>query len=468
MAAAEAQSRFQQIKAVLNPQGQDTANVDWSKLETLSQVLNSHLIQTLRTQEITVSAQVAELSEKYGPLHPKLAHMKAELQDLRQRIQQEVRKIYDSVRHELNMAVAQHRAVKEAIGRYNADKIRIEHSEVEHSMLEREVESNQHLYDMFLKTTKETDLSAGMSMNNIYLADPATVSAMPARPQKKLNVMLSLLSGLMMGVGLAIVLERRGKKLRAPADLERYIPNVSLLGVVPLIANGTNGDKSLIHPHAMTPAAESYRIIRTSLLLSRPDTLPYRVLITSPGENEGKTTLAINLAMTMAQLDNTKVILVDMDFRNPDKHPIYNVQGKNKTSKGLVHYLRGEASLHELLHSGFSPNFSIIPSGDRPKNPTELLHSQALAQFLDWAKKNEYHVIIDCPPVLPIADAAVVASKVDGVLMVVSAGETTREAYRSAIQRIAFSGGKIVGVVLQKARATEAPYYYYGSTAQTN
>jgi len=464
MAKAEAQSRFEQIKALLNPRGKDGGNVDWSKLDSLTQVLNSHLIQTLRAQEITVSAQVAELSEKYGPLHPKLAHVKAELQDLRQRIQQEIQKIYDSVKHEYNMAVAHDRAVEEAIARFNADKIRMEHTEIEHSMLEREAESSQHLYDMFLKATKEADMSAGMRTNNVYLADPATASTTPAKPKTKLNVMLAMIAGLMSGVGLAIYLESRGKKLRAPADLERYIPNVSVLGVVPLIPKAGTPEKALVHPHAQTPAAESYRIIRTSLM-SRPESLPYRVLITSPGENEGKTTLSVNLAMAMAQLEDTKVVLVDADFRNQTNHPIYDVGTKTSAPMGLAQFLRGEALLSEVVHKAFFPNLSVIPSGGRPNNPTELLYSGALTQLLNWSLENRYHLIFDCPPVLPIADAAVLAPRVDGVLMVVSAGETTREACRLAIQRMTFSGGKVLGIVMQKARMTDSPYFYnyYGS-----
>lgn len=460
MAKAEAQSRFQQIRSVLNGQGSGTGALDWSKLDSQIQVLNSPLIQTLRAQEITVSAQVAELSEKYGPLHPKLAHMKAELQDLRQRIQQEVQKIYDSVKHQYDMAQAQDRAVKESITRYNADKIRLEQNDIEHSMLEREAESSQHLYDVFLKATKETDLSSGMRTNNVYLADPAAPSSVPAKPKTKLNILLSLLTGLMSGVGLAIFLEGRSKKLMAPADVERYIPNVSLLGVVPLLSKAAAEERALAQPNSLTPAAESFRIIRTSLLLSNPDVLPSRILITSPGENEGKTTLAVNLAMAMAQLEETQVVLVDVDFRNQQVHPIYDVGTQEDPPKGLAHLLRGEASLPEVVHDTFVANLSVIPHGGRPSNPTELLHSKSMNQLLDWGLENRYHVILDCPPVLPIADAAVLASKVDGVLLVVSAGETTREACRMAIQRIKLSGGRLLGVVMQKAPIANSPYYY--------
>ncbi|MBS0159882.1 MAG: polysaccharide biosynthesis tyrosine autokinase [Nitrospira sp.] len=462
MAKAEALSRFQQIRSVLNPQGMGTSGLDWSKLDSQIQVLNSPLIQTLRAQEITVSAQVAELSEKYGPLHPKLTHVKAELQDLRQRIQQEVQKIYDSVKHQYDMTLAQDRAVKEAITRYNTDKIRLEQNEIEHSMLERDAESSQHLYEVFLKATKETDLSSGMRTNNVYLADPAIRNSIPAKPKTKLNIMLGILAGFMSGVGLTIFVDGRNRKFMAPADVERYLPNVSLLGVVPLLPKEAAQQKSLVPPNAVTPAAESFRIIRTSLLLSSLDMLPSRILITSPGENEGKTTLAVNLAMAMAQLEDTQVVLIDVDFRNQQVHPIYEVDCEGGEPKGLAHLLRGEASMSDVVHQTFIPNLAVIPNGGRPANSTELLHSKSMHQLLDWGARKECHIILDCPPVLPIADAAVLASKVDGVLLVVSAGETTREACRLAIQRIKLSGGRLLGVVMQKAPVADSPYYYGG------
>jgi capsular exopolysaccharide synthesis family protein len=461
MAKAEAQSRLQQIESVLNVQGQRPTTGDWSELDSLTPVLNSHLIQLLRAQEITLSSQVADLSEKYGPLHPDRAQKNGELQNLRQRIKQEVQKIYDSLKHEYNMAVAQERNVRAASARYGSDKIKLEKDEIEHGMLEREAESSLHIYNAFLKATKESDLSAGMQTNNVYLADPAVQSAIPAKPRTKLNVVLSLMAGLMTGVGLAIVLDTRNKKLMEPADVERYIPDVSLLGVVPLIPEArTVSEKALVHPAALTPAGESIRIIRTSVLLSRPDTLPSRVLVTSPGDNEGKTTLAVDLAMAMARLERHRVILVDLDFRKAKVHRIYEVGTQDHASVGLAQLLRGEAGVAEIMYDSFIPNLSIIPRGDRPSNPTELLHSRGLNQLLSGGMEKECHIILDCPPALPFADTAVLASKVDGVLLVVSAGQTTREACRLAVQRITHAGGKILGVVMQKARVADSPYYY--------
>ena len=200
MKKTEAQTRYQQIESVLRRRTEKGA-IDLSNLDASTEVLSSPLIQTLRTQEIKASGQVAELSDKYGPLHPKLARAKAELEALRERIQHEVHKIRDSVKSEYDVSLARERAIKDAVSRHSKEKIQLEQYEIEHGMLEREAQSSQHLYDMFLKVSKEADLSSGMKTNNVYLADPAVPTSIPVKPRKTLNIMLGLMFGLMAGIG---------------------------------------------------------------------------------------------------------------------------------------------------------------------------------------------------------------------------------------------------------------------------
>lgn len=465
MRQAESQSRLEQIQSVLrNRTGQNGAiEIDWSSLDSLTEVLSSPLIQTLRAQDIRVSGQVAELSDKYGPLHPKLAHAKAELQDLRERIRQEVQKIFDSVKHEYNTAVSRARVIKEAAGRHRNEKIKLEQHEIEYGTLERDAESTQHIYNVFLKQTKEADLSAGLGKANVYLADPAVPSSIPAKPKKQLNTLLGLLLGLMTGVGLALFLEVRDPTLKGPDDLERYLPKVSLLGVMPLLPQVTTGDPArlLLSRQNSGAAAENIRIIRTSVLLSSPNELPACVLITSPGENEGKTTLAVSLAIAMAQLKNTRVLLIDADFRKPPHMFIHGIQRKGNQTKGLAALLAGRATLEEIIHRTDIANLSVIPRGNRPSNPSELFHSKQMSLLLNRCREEGYHVILDAPPALPVTDPVILASQVDGVLLVATVGQTTREACRLAIHRLTAAGGKILGVVLQKVRIPDNSYYVH-------
>ncbi len=472
MKQAEAKSRLAQIESVLRNRTDQNgvSTIDWSSLDASTEVLSSALIQALRAQDIRASGQVAELEETYGPLHPKLIHAKAERQDLRGRIEQEIQKIFDSVKHEYDAASGRVRVIKEATGRHRQEKIKLEQYEVDYGILEREAESTQHLYDIFLKQTKEADLSAGLRTANVYLADPAVPSGIPVRPKKQLNMALGLLVGLMTGVGLALFLEARDQTLKGPDDLGRYLPKVSLLGVMPLLPKSKPGESaSLLTDQFSGVAAEHVRIIRTSVLLSSPDELPACVLITSAGEGEGKTTLSVNLAIALAQLENTRVVLIDADLRKPPHRYIYGIQREDIDTKGLTSFLTGRATLREIMYRTDMPNLSVIPRGERPSNPSELLHSKQLRQLLNRCREEGYHVILDAPPVLPVTDPVILASQVDGVLLVASAGQTTREACRSAIDQLTSAGGKILGIVLQKVRVPKKSYRAYaGEKSETN
>ena len=462
MKKAEAQSRLEQIKSILRNRTDQNGviEIDWSSLDASTEVLTSPLIQTLRAQEIKTSGQVAELTDKYGPLHPKLARAKAEMQDLRERIRQEVEKIYASVKHEYDAALGRVRVIKEAAGRHRNEKIKLEKYEIEYGVLEREAESTQHLYDIFLKQTREGYLSAELRTANMYLADSAVPKFIPIKPKKQLNTLLGLLLGLVAGVGLAISLEARDQTLKGPDDLERYLPSVSLLGVIPFLPKvGTRDTARLLTDQSSGATAENIRIIRTSVLLSSPNELPSCILVTSPGESEGKTTLSVNLAMALAQLENTRVILIDADFRKPAHGYIHGILHEGRDTKGLASFLSGRDELEEIIHRTDIANLWVIPRGKRPSNPSELLHSKQMSFLLNRCRQEGYHVILDVPPVLPVTDPVILATQVDGVLLVVSAGQTTREACRLAIERLTTAGGKILGIVLQKVRVPDSPYY---------
>jgi capsular exopolysaccharide synthesis family protein len=464
MKKAETLSRFQQIQSALHGSG-ESGGINWSSLDALSEVLNSPLIQNLRAQEIRVSGAVAELSDKYGSLHPKLARAKAELQELRDQTRREIQKIYDSIKHEYDSAAAREKAIREAVGRHRKEKMDLEQYEIEHGILEREAESNQHLHDVFLKLTKEADIISGMRNASVYVADPAVPGTEPVKPKKKLNILIGLMIGLLSGFGVAVVLESTKKILSVPHDIERHIPSVSLLGVMPFLPRElTENGRRLLPANGPSAAAESVRIIRTSLLLSNPGDLPPCVLVTSALESEGKTTLAVNLASAIAQLEGVRVMLIDADLRKPTHHVIFDLGNDGKPLTGLVDYLEGQADVEEALHRTEVENVLVVPRGKLPLRPAELLHSKRMSKLLRWGRDHGYHVIVDSPPILPVTDPMVLAPLVDGVLLVVSAGQSTRESVRLAVQRLTASGGRILGIVMQKAQVMDTPYYYYASS----
>ena len=465
MRKAETQVRLRQLQSALNDDT-EKQTVNWDKLDAATEVLTSLLIQGLRTHEIKLTGEMAELSDKYGPLHPKIARVQAELHDLRAQIQQEVRKVYQSAKQEFDTAVVREKTIKEAVDRHKHQKIGLEQYDIEHGILAREAESSQHMYDLFLKEMKEANLSIGLRASNVYLADPAVASLIPVKPQKKLNTMLGLLVGLMSGVGLALLLNMRDRSLKGPDDVERYLPSVLLLGTVPFLPKSDRMNGSVLgEPHHETFASESIRAIRTSLLLANPGRLPSCVLITSPGANEGKTTLAANLATAMAQLKDRNVLFIDADLRSTKPRTVFPVQKTHLSPAGLTNFLRGELEARDILHHTDTANLFVIPRGENSLNPLELLHSDQMIKLLRWCRDGGFHVIIDSPPILPVTDSMVLANLVDGVLLVVSAGETTMESCRQSLRRLADSGGKVLGVVIQKVRRAHLPQYGYGETA---
>ena len=386
MRKAETQVRLRQLQSALSDDT-EMQTVNWDKLDAATEVLTSLLIQGLRTQEIRLTGQMADLSEKYGPLHPKIARVQAELHDLRAQIQQEVRKVYQSAKQEFETAVIREKTIREAVDRHKHQKIGLEQYDIEHGILEREAESSQHMYELFLKVMKEADLSIGLRASNVYLADPAVASSTPVKPQKKLNTMLGLVIGLMTGVGLALLLNTRDRSLRGPDDVERYLPSLSLLGTVPFLPKTDRMNGSVLgEPHHETFASESIRAIRTSLLLANPGQLPSCMLITSPGANEGKTTLATNLATAMAQLKDRRVLFIDADLRSTKPRTILPVQKTLLSPAGLTNFLQGEIDACDILHHTDTHNLFVIPRGGDSSNPLELLHSDQMIKLLRWCR----------------------------------------------------------------------------------
>jgi len=272
-----------------------------------------------------------------------------------------------------------------------------------------------------------------------------------------------LLLGLMTGAAYVVGFKTRDQRLNDPNDLQRWLPGTSVLGVMPVMSKAevTNG-QLLLASQGATAAAESVRILRTNMLFSKNSDLPSCVLITSPGEGEGKTTLAVSLSAAQAQLEDVRVLLINADLRTRSSHEMFKPKGEGNEVKGLSDFLNGQAGIEQIIYPTAMSNLFIIPSGGHPGNPAELLQSKRMRTLLQHCREEGFHVIIDAPPVLPVADALIVGSMVDGVLLVVGAKQSTSETCQLAVQRVRGAGGKIIGVVMQKAAKTASPYVFYG------
>jgi len=451
----EAEARFKQIASVLN---------NPSELESSQEVLSSSLIQTLRNQEIQLAQKVAELSEKYGAKHPTLMQAQSELKEVQGRIRLEVRKIYSAVKGEYEVAMARERVVRNALNQQKTDVMAMGQHEVQYRIIDREAQSNRQLYEMFLKRLKETNISTDIKMSNIYVADPAIVSLVPIKPNKSQAVLLAIVLGLVGGVGFAFFLDYMDSSLKSPEDIAHYLPGVPYLGFLPVYQDSGKAAGRVdiaAHEAPQSVFAENLRSIRTSLFLSAADKPPSSILVTSSTEDEGKSTLAVNLAISIAQLGN-RAVLVDADLRKPRLHKVFGLE----VMKGLSHYLVGEVGLQEIMLPTNIPNLKIIPCGAVPPNPAELLQSNHMMNLLENFKKDDVYVILDSSPVMAVTDPVVLGHRVDGVVLVVWAGHTNRHAARLSAQLLIKGNIRLLGVVLQRLKRGEmsmhySHYYYY-------
>ncbi|MGH7231606.1 MAG: GumC family protein [Nitrospiraceae bacterium] len=447
----EAEARFKQLVSVMG---------DPRAAESSAEVLGSLLIQNLRAQEVQVAQRVAELSDKYGPKHPAMVQATTELRELKVGIQAEVKKIYASSKAEYDVAVARERVIRNALNQQKADVMAAGQHEVQYGILEREVQSNRQLYEMFLKRMKETDIATEIRTSNIYVADPGIVSLVPVKPKKIQTVLLATLLGLLGGVGLAFFLEYMDSTIKSPEDIGYYLPGLAFLGFLPVFSESAKNSKGVdlaTHETPQSIFAEHLRTIRTSLVLSAADKPPTSFLVTSATEAEGKSAFSVNLAISFAQLGRPTVLL-EGDFRKPRLQKVFGLDLK----RGLSHYLVGEAELHEVMQPTQVPNLKVIPCGAIPPNPAELLQSQRMLDLLEGFRKEEVYTVVDCSPILAVTDPVIVGHSVDGVILVVRAAHTTRHAARMAARVMRDGKTRVLGVVLQRLKARELSAYYAG------
>ncbi len=462
-ARTEVQTRYKQIEAIrAKIRSQPSGNkVDRSDLDSLNEVLNSNVIRSLRTREIELLVELANLSEKYGPLHPKMIQARTTLKEMQARMAEELDKVYGSVRSNFQLALAQEQAIREKVKEQKAEKVALDKYAVKASLLEREVNSNRQLYDLFLQQMSRTDLSTKIQTSNIYVAEQAIPSPTPIRPRTGLNTVLGLIIGLVAGVGLVFFQEYGGKRIKGPRDLTRYFNEFLTLGMIPRHSQSSGSGQALIMlTQPMGVVANCYRHLRTSFWIAMESEPPFSVAITSANDNEGKTTLVANLGIALAQVEGARVVLLDTDFRRPRLGSIFDISEDGEKAKGLAHYLAGEAEETEILHETNVPNLAVIPAGAIPPHPTEMLHSKKMRTLLQWCHDQGFSVILDTPAALPVVDAMIVSHLVAGTILVVSAGQTTKTDAMETMEKLASHGIKILGVVMQKVPFKDLPEYY--------
>jgi capsular exopolysaccharide synthesis family protein len=449
---AEAEARLKQVEAVAR---------SGSGAATVGEVLSSPLIQSLRQQESLVLRKQAELSTKYGPKHPQIINVNAELADLRQKIAIEVRIIISNLRTELEVAKAREASLTRDLSDMERRVGGLNEKEVQLRALEREATANRTLLNTFLQRFKETSGQEGIQAPDSRIISAANLPIGPSFPNVPLIMSLTIVGSLILGVGLVFAIEQLDSGFRSMDQVEREM-GVPALGMIPLLdpakAGGLPPEQYCLEK-PVSAYAESIRNLYVSLSLSDVDKPPKLVLITSSVPEEGKSAVSLSLSRVVAR-SGQKVVLIDCDLRRPAIHSRLNLPAK----PGLVELLAHRAQFKDIVRIDKESGAHVISAGELAPNPTDLLGSEQMQKLLADLSKVYDFVVLDCSPVLAVTDARVLARRVDKVVYVVQWEQSRRETATFGLKQLQDAGGSIAGVLLTKVNVKKHAGYSYADS----
>jgi succinoglycan biosynthesis transport protein ExoP len=432
---------------------------------------NSGLLETLRAKQAEIKIQAADLNTQFGPSYPKLTQLNNQLKEIDIQIQAEMKKIAGKVRGQYATALQRENMLHDAFEKQKQEANKLNESAIKYNMLKRDADTYRALYEGILQKLKEAGVAAGLKSNNFRIVDRATPPSGPIEPNIPRNLMFALVLGLASGIGLAFLLEGLDNTVRT-TEQAQMLSGLASLGMIPL---GTKSARESAYPKRLMIAAskeavelvtlsrpqsqmsESYRALRTSLLLSNLGAPPKVIMITSALPQEGKTTTSMNSAVVLAQ-KGVRVLLIDADLRRPSIHKNLGMG----PHAGLSNVLTGSATLEEAItHTSILSNLDVLTAGMPPPNPAELLASTNMRDLLAQLRERYDHIVIDTPPSLSVTDAVVLSPRADAVVLVIRSSQTTKQALRRSRDLLTSVNAKVVGVLLNAVDLSSPDYYYY-------
>jgi capsular exopolysaccharide synthesis family protein len=447
---------------------------------------HNELLQKLEEKAADLNNQYIDTVAQYGRKYPKAERLQQQIDENQSQIEREqnrvierIRKDYDAARNREKLATAAVMSQKEEVGKLNQLL-------VQHNILQRDFEGNQQLYQNLMQKLKDATVSAGLRSTNIHLVDTALPPVAAIRPRKLLNIAIGFLAGVILGIMGAFAQEGLDHSVKTAEEVETLL-GIPALAVIPLERAASSARRTRFHRNyallallrrasagwekaAPNPRktiglvvtekpqsvlAEAYRALRTSILLSLAPHAPKLLLITSTQAGEGKTATALNLSQVLAQRKGP-VLIVDCDLRKGGIGKLLGVDNE----RGLSTFLTGKHSLTDVLQR-YDPQLDlwVLPSGSVPPNPADLIGSDAMSELLHELSSRFEHVIIDSPPVLPVTDATILSSLVDGVVLITESGVTPRGGLMRSASILESAGARILGVVLNKFDPRQQGYY---------
>jgi succinoglycan biosynthesis transport protein ExoP len=429
---------------------------DRTALDTFPAILANAFIQQLKSQLADLQRQQAQMAERLGEKHPEMIKQRTALESTETKLDAEIAKVVQSVRNEFLSAQAQERSLASALESQKADALSLNRRGIEYGVLRREAESNKQIYEALMQRAKETGISGELKTSNIRIVDQAEVPKRPVSPNTSRDLLVGFLGGLIAGVGASLFVASLDANVKDPGEIKQFL-GLGFLGLVPALTDKElpAGSAPLLSEPVPQNFAEAFRGIRTNLMFSSADEGPRVVVITSTQPVEGKSVVAANLAISLAQTGQ-RVILIDADMRKPRQQDLF----KLPPGPGLSSLLVGKSNADESVRPSAFANLWLMTSGPNPPNPAELLGSARFRELLTGMRQLHDWVVIDSPPVMAVTDASVIGHLATGVVFVIGCERVNRHAARTAVEQLLAARATILGAVLNRVNVRKNPYYY--------
>ena len=468
------EARVQRIELAARLRGLEAANSADPMKVVHPSLIGSGGVAEIRSTILRNESTRKALAIKYGDNHPEIKALDAATDILRAKLREEIDGVLDSSRAQLREVEEIENGVNGELQHANKAGLSLNLQEITYRRLTRERDNASRLYGSILERTAETDLSHALQVSFVRVVDRALRPSFSVYPSYRKNLTIGGMIGLVAGLALAFVLTQLDRVIRTVDDAEAL--GLSMLGVIPKIdsASGSLGptygrnkgrntpervsDRDLVvHTHPKSSVAECCRTIRTNLTFMSADRPQRALVLTSASPREGKTTVTLSLAISLAQ-SGKRVLLVDTDLRKPRIHKALD----RTNSKGVTTVLVGAHASKDAVQSTEVPGLDLLASGPIPPNPSELLHTPQFRDLVAEMLARYDMVLFDSPPLAAVTDAAIIAPQVDGVVMIIHGQKTTRDAARSALRQLRDVSANVTGGVLNDVDLS-ARHYGYGS-----
>ena len=435
---------------------------------SIPEVQKSARVSNLRDRISNLKERRDTLLAIYTAEWPEVKKIDAAMKPLEEDLKKAAAETIGTLKSLYDAALAHEKSIESMYGEQKGISTQQTKSQLDMVQMSQELESNRQYLATLMARQKDIQAASGDRGNEITVENYSRLGRIVGPPRVR-NVMIALVLSLVAGIGLAFLLDFLDDTVKSLDDVDRYI-HLPALAMIPAGRNAGRLKGATAHApqsdstalamvdDVRSPIAESYRHLRTSLLLSSAGQPPKTILVTSSQPSEGKTTTAINTAFMLAQT-GAEVLIIDCDLRRPRLHAQFELPN----AKGLTTWLSGEKDLDSLVQSvGKAQTLKVLTSGPVPPNPAELLGSEEMRKLLNLLSERFAHIIIDSPPAISFTDASILSTMVDGVMLVVHGGRSSRAVVRRAKQQLMDVGAHIFGVVLNNVKVESQDYYYSG------